>query len=248
MKFKFLSVLFLIASVQCFSQYEIGGYLMGQMTRVGGSQQSTFTKNLPTYTAGGGILAGIDITNEWDFQTGLIFSRHSQKFVTSPIPTASGEYRGRKRMDYLKIPLTAKYTHFFTQNFAAFGFLGPQLNLLTRAGGAVEIIETDDNGNVIYYDLPQANNKYYNFLTVGGTIGVGSEYQFAHNLYLVGLLKVDFDFNGYESKNVEYNNVKVTENKNINRNSSFALMVGVSYKLRKGSDMYSPSSPIKRRR
>jgi hypothetical protein len=250
MKFKnnWLACLFFLFINQCFTQFEVGIYGMAQRTKVGTSQQSPFTQNLPTYTLGSGILGGIDITQEWDFQSGILFSRHSQKFVTKPIPSETGEYRGRKRMDYLKIPLTIKYTHFLTKDFAYFGFMGPQLNFLIRAGGAVEIIQTDDQGKIIYYDLPRAENKYYNLLTFGGTLGSGVEYQFAHNLYISGLLKIDFDFTGYESKNVEYNNVNIAENKRVNRNSSYALMAGVTYKIRKATEIYRPSSPIKRRR
>ncbi len=240
MKYLFTLVLGIGFVTSTFAQFEVGGYFTGQKTSITTGAEST---NLPTYTAGGGLLTAYNFTNNIALLSGLIYNRHSQKFKTVYDPSdANGFYEGRKRLDYLKLPIALRFSYPVGGKVNIFGFAGPQLNFLLKSSGAVEVIQKDETGKIVYYDLPPSENKYFKTFNVEATVGVGGEFMLVDNLYLSSIFKTDLGLGDAEKKGTSYNGTDGSDKPKAS-NRTFSLMIGIVYRIPNAHHILAPHGP-----
>lgn len=222
------------------AQFEVGGYFTGQKTTITTGSEST---NLPTYTGGGALLTGYNFNDNFAIISGLIYNRHSQKFKTVYDPsTPNGFYEGRKRLDYLKLPIALRFSYPVGGKVNLFGFAGPQLNFLLRSSGAVEVIQKDETGRITYYDLPASENKYFKTFNLEATAGIGAEFMLIENLYLSSIFKTDLGLGDAERKSTSYNGAD-GEDKAKASNRTFSLMFGLVYRIPNSHHILAPHGP-----
>jgi|SRR5690606_13034398 len=146
-----------------------------------------------------GGVAEIKFSEKFSFQPELLYSSQGSKFEESE--SAGGisySYEEKLKLDYINIPLMAKY-------YVAEGFsleAGPQVGFLVSANGEYE--EVISGGGMDESDSGDADVKeFYKGIDFGVNIGVGYKMESGLNFgarYNLGLSDIN-DVEGYDGKN-----------------------------------------------
>lgn len=239
-----LRVLFLLfcATIIRFSamaQIEVGGVYFPSITAIstGDNDENPYVDNKLTFAGGIGATFGYNFNENFAFTTGLLYASHNQRFdAYATVGDSTWKiYTGKKRLDYLKVPLLLRYTSSSQGALRYYGFAGPQVAFLLKGDGAIVTYEHYENNGMYFFDLPPASSSYYSPMLIEFSAGLGTEYQLAPDLYLQGALKFDVAFTNTEKKSGfeenYYKNTQHTMDGHNTRNYSLNLMVGVVYRL-----------------
>jgi hypothetical protein len=237
----------IIVRFTAMAQIEVGGVYFPSITVIsqGDHDSNPYVKNKLTFAGGAGVTFGYTIKPNFVITSGILYASHNQKFdgYATIADSTFKIYSGKKRLDYLKVPVLFKFMSAGDKGpFKYYGFVGPQFAFLLKGDGATVVYEHYDNG--YFFDLPPANNKYYNPFIIELSAGVGADYQLADNLYLQTSLKFDAGLNNTENKaffnSNYYNKSDHTSDNHNTRNYSLNLMIGVSYHLSEANALIHP--------
>ena len=139
-----------------------------------------------------GVLIEYKITNEFSFQPELIYSPQGHIYSWSEKETDT--YKETFKLDYLNIPLIAKY--YLTEGLSLEG--GPQIGFLLSAKGEMVSIN-EDGKDISTYKLESVKN-----MTLGLNFGVG--YLFDNGINFGA--RFNFDLSSIYKGNSDGDNVR----------------------------------------
>ena len=190
-------------------------------------------QNKITYDQAAGIQLLYNFNNRMGLGTQVIFSSEGQKFLciyNIPFP-------GKKRMDYLKIPLFISFNSNPDKKIIFKIMPGIQINYLLKADGAVVLINRPAN----FFDLEPAKNIYFHKALFAANLSAGCEYKISEKIHLGFMLRADFAFTDAEKKDIRLDQAgqpptQFYKLENPSRpkthNYSFSPMLMLSYKLK----------------
>ena len=256
MKKHILLIFITFSSLLGIAQNELGFYAFPQMTQVNNKANRTDDQiytALPTIAYGFGVswlhqfnkraghgpirhgVTSGSMKIKKSLKLGIIYSAHEQKWRSvynkNGLPAT---WEGKKRFDYLKIPVMGKLTLPINNkfNFAVFG--GPQLSYLIKAEGGIVYWERREGGD--YFDLPFSEKKYFNAFTVDAVLGFDIEYKISRWVHLIAGIRSDISLSTVENNERILNNypsygeVKDYDKERGNsHNTTVALILGFSY-------------------
>lgn len=274
-KILLLSVVFLGVLTKFFAQNQIGIYVAPQMTslinKANRQSQDPIYELENTYTYGGGVtfmhdfkktrygkITGGQTSSSLDhklgIKVGLFYSAQDQKFTSRYIDVEDGQplvktHEGRKRLDYLKLPINLRFTIPLTDKFNLALYGGPQVSYLLKADGGIVHWDHLENGTD-YFDLPFSDRSYYKSFTLDGVAGVDLEYKLqrgrigrfdlARWVHLVFGIRGDWSATTVEHKDKVVNNYPVygglrgfSGERSNSRNVSLGLLIGATYSFHK---------------
>lgn len=245
-----------VASASLAQKIQIGAYYLPQKTSISNSlsdKGDPIYKNKITFAGGGGVnftfwLKSIGI------QTGLAYISHNQKFVSEYIeknePRVTHIVTGKKRLDYLKLPLFLTYSNIIPYkrdsrlSFTTFG--GPQFGYLLKGAGAVVSFNHYEYSD--FYDLPPSGSDFYNKYIIDLVIGAGLDFHVTKELTINTALRYDWSISDVENKSATTNFAGTTvphyylgdPDRNKSHNNSIGLLLGVTYAIG-GDHLLNPS-------
>lgn len=272
-----LFAVFICASFGAMAQNEIGVYVMPQMTSL--INKANRIGNDPiyqvenTYTYGGGVTVMHDfkktrygkitggqtsssLDHKLGLKVGLFYSAQDQKFTSqyrTIEPGTTGivlkNHEGRKRLDYLKLPVNLRFTVPLTDKFNLALYGGPQVSYLLKADGGLVLWEHLEDGTD-YYDLPFADKGYYKTFLLDAVAGLDFEYklqrgrigrfELARWVHLVAGVRADWSATTVEHLDRNINNYPLYGKVNgfdgertDSRNVSLGLLFGFTYHFHK---------------
>lgn len=177
----------------------------------------------------------------WSARASLLYSAHDQKW-TSQYLTNSEElntaitHEGRKRLDYLKLPIVGQFTFPLNNKFNLALFAGPQVSYLLSAKGGNVFWRKNPDGST-YFDLPFSDMKYFKRLTFDGVLGATLEYKgLSKWVHLLVGLRGDVSITNSENTQAVVNNYPVygeinnyQKERGNSHNTTLALTLGLSY-------------------
>lgn len=186
-------------------------------------------------------VTGRSLKTKWSGKVSLLYSAHEQKW-TSQYSIKSGlsdtilTHQGRKRLDYLKLPIVGQLTFPLTNKYNLALFAGPQVSYLLNAQGGNVIWRRYASG-ATYFDLPFADKKYFKRFTLDGVFGATVEYKgLSRWVHLLVGVRGDFSITNSENSEAIVNNYPVygdinnyEKERGDSHNSTVALMVGLNY-------------------
>ncbi len=238
MKPLLIYVVLLFSSRWCAAQSKIGFVIFPQLSSLSNTamRSDSVNKNLTTLSGGAGITYTRDFSTKIGIQTGLIYSSQNQK-IKSSWHSSNGalniEHIGKKRFDYLKIPLSFRYTFLLGAKASLVPFAGIQFSYLLKYDGGMVVYGSN------YFDLPEtpAKNNYYKKLVMDIPLGLNLEYAITKKTHLVFGFKFDYALTNAANKNALYNAVPISSFAGNNtlkqRNITYGLNLGMSFALTK---------------
>lgn len=240
-----LAVLVSLSLATTYAQNEIGVYGFSQISMLSNSDYKGLDVYQPQLTLSGG--GGLQFTHyfdkgtysfqsKWGVMIGAFYSSFNQKFKSEyTIGPIDYTWEGKKRLDYLKFSVLAKYAHPLNRKFQLVGYVGPQISYLVAAdGGIVTWLYGDGNPEVGYYDLPPSSEDYYAPFTIDLVIGGGGEFKISKAMS--GHIGLRLDHSITSAENVEESYALDIESTSFAR--AIQLMFGVNFKFE--------SSPLNR--
>jgi hypothetical protein len=187
-----------------------------------------------TYDQAAGMQFLYNFNDRLGVGSGLLFSSEGQKFLSihwnTPFP-------GKKRLDYLKIPLFISLNSNADKKIILKVMTGVQLNYLVKSDGVILIIDRPRN----YYDLQQANNTYYQKFLFATMLSAGIEYRLSQKMRLGLTFRADYAFTDAENKSASFQymndapvHVYTADNPDRPKTHNYSLspMMSLSYKLK----------------
>lgn len=251
----FTIVLLFFATAALPQKVQLGAYYLPQITSISNSisdKDDRIYENKLTFAGGGGLNLTYRF-NSSGIQTGLLYVSHNQKFISEYFvnrrANSVATYEGKKRLDYLKVPLLFTYTYSppskkpSTVSFTTFA--GPQLGYLLKADGAVMIYQHGPDSD--FYDLPPASNSYYKKFIVDLVLGWGLNFRLNNHLAINTAIRADWSISDVENKGATtYDNQLSTyyfgdPDRKKSHNASLGLLLGINYTFGK-DHLLSPSS------
>ncbi|MBO9699833.1 MAG: PorT family protein [Sporocytophaga sp.] len=232
----FLAFLFCVSA--SFAQVTLGVYYFPSKTGILTNNYDPQYDSKNTFAGGAGLNVDFRLDRATTFQTGVFYASHNQKFTSElqfqPTDTAR-VLSGKRRLDYIKVPLFLRASHKLTKktDFVVYG--GPQLGYLIKgAGGNVIYTRREDDPNLTkFYDLPPSKNDYYNKFIIDAAIGAGLDVYLNQHFTFNTSAKFDFGITNTLNKKAKTNaDVPVTTYDNYKQfyhNYTFALLLGVTY-------------------
>lgn len=230
-------------SLNAFSQKtQIGFFYLPQKTSISNSlsdKGDPIYKNKVTFAGGGGISFTHFFKQKLGVQTGLMYVSHNQKFLSKikEGPDSIKTWKGKKRLDYLKVPLLLTYQSIIPikrDSRVAFTMAGGlQFGYLLKGDGAIVIFKHYEGVND-YYDLPESGNSYYSKYIVDLVLSVGLDFMLNKSLTLNTALRADYSITDVENKDAtHYNGIPTYQYSDDNRkkahNNSLGLLIGLTY-------------------
>ncbi len=244
MKSIFVSFLFLIMVVNAHAQISFGVVAFPQITQLSNAK-SAITNNRLSYAGGGGINVTYDFSKKFGIQVGALYSAQNQKMISNyTLGGVSHSHDSRKRFDYFKLPVLLRITRQIgVLDFVVFA--GPQFSYLIKYDGGMVVYTKDQ-----YFDLPVTpnGNQYYNKYTVDAVAGLGFELPLSKYLKLTSGLKIDCNVSNAQNSSATFGSRKVSDINGtgaLARNITYALMVGVNFKLKDPNDLVAPSNKFR---
>lgn len=178
---------------------------------------------------------------KWSARVSLLYSAHEQKWTSQYVIKSRGldtilTHEGRKRLDYLKLPIVGQLTFPLTNKYNLALFAGPQVSYLLNAQGGNVVWRRNPDGST-YFDLPFADKKYFKRLTFDGVFGATVEYKgLSRWVHLLVGLRGDVSITNSENAQEVVNNYPVygdinnyQKERGNSHNTSVALMLGLNY-------------------
>ena len=264
-KLALIGIVFAFVSFHSYGQKaQLGFFYLPQKTSI---SNSISDKDDPIYqnktTFGGG--AGINFTywpSEYmGIQIGLMYISHNQKFISKYKDLAYNDdsmrtYKGKKRLDYLKVPLLLVSSVPIGKKMNLFGYAGPQFSYLLKGDGAIVIYKHHGDGISDYFDLPPSGSNFYNKFLIEAVLGGGVAFNLTPELSVSASLRLDYSISDVENKDaVVYEDLDLNyplytfgdEDRKKAHNSSIGIMLGFNYSLAGKYDMVRPGGGRRRR-
>jgi predicted nucleic acid-binding Zn-ribbon protein len=251
MKGKGLLCLFFVCliSTHIRAQSKIGLVVFPQISSLTNKEirKDPVNSNMLTFSGGLGLTYTYYLSEKISLQAGLIYSSQNQK-IKSNYQSQAGwsiEHVGKKRFDYLKVPVLFRYTIPVKEKLNVVPFAGLQLSYLLKYDGGMVVY--GDN----YFDLPAtpAGNNYYKKAGLDLPLGVNLEYALTPQLELVGGLKMDYGLTGASNKNPQVDELDLSALKGFSasgqRHITYALNLGLMYTLGKADKTAKEPKPAK---
>ncbi|MFL5730796.1 MAG: porin family protein [Cytophagaceae bacterium] len=150
-----------------------------------------------TYDQAIGIQMLYNFSDHTGIGSGLLFSSEGQSFLSV---YNSKEFPGKKRMDYLKVPVVISLNTNPDKKLIFKLNGGIQLNYLLKADGPLVIISKSSG----LFDLQQANNSYFHKVLFAGTAGAGIDFRISEKIRLGFTARTDYAFTDAEKKSATY--------------------------------------------
>lgn len=257
MKKYLLFAFILFTSFIVSAQNEVGFYLFPQLTQVnnkanrqddpiysaqlttswgvGVSVLHQFNKRAGHGPIRGGVTAS-SLKIKKSLKVGLVYSAHDQKWK-SQYRLPGGEiatWEGKKRFDYVKLPVMGKLTIPLNNIFNLALFGGPQVSYLVKAEGGIIYWEHFDTYD--YFDLPFSNSKYFNRFTFDAVAGIDLETKISRWVHLITGIRADWSVTTVENNDRIINNYpaygevnEYNKDRGNSHNSSLAFILGFTY-------------------
>ncbi|MBX9850865.1 MAG: PorT family protein [Cytophagaceae bacterium] len=241
-----------------FSQVDLGFYYLPQKTTISNSisdKDDDIYQNKTTFAGGGGISFTYWINKQIGLQTGLMYISHNQKFVSKLFvrdsmggPGSTKEVKGKKRLDYLKVPLLLTYKYNVSRKFGVFMFAGPQFAYLLKGDGAIIIYQQYDDGQSDFYDLPPSSSDYYNKFLIDVALGGTLNFRLSSELSVNTGLRFDWSISDVENKDATtaYGSEERPTylfgdaDRKKAHNSSIGILLGITYTFCGKNSLISP--------
>ena len=242
----------------CYSQVDLGFSYLPQKTTISNSisdKNDDIYRNKTTFAGGGGISFTYWFNKQIGFQTGIIYVSHNQKFVSKLFvrdsmggPGSTKEVKGKKRLDYLKVPLLLTYKYNVSRKFGVSMFAGPQFAYLLKGDGAIIIYQQYDDGQSDFYDLPPSSSNYYNKLLIDIAAGGSFNFKLSPELSINTGLRFDWSISDVENKDATtaYGSEERPTyffgdpDRKKAHNSSIGILLGVTYTFCDKNFLISP--------
>ncbi|MFN6946098.1 MAG: porin family protein [Cytophagaceae bacterium] len=224
-----------ISQVNAQDNIEIGLIYVPQVTSIiNFSHNDPIYQNRLTFAGATGLTFTYHFNNRFALQTGVLYNSHNQKFKSEiPAGSETREWKGKKRLDYLKLPLVIKYSMPIDRKMSFHLYAGPQLSYLLKGEGGVVVWR--NYGNSTYYDLPHSSNDHYARLTIDGVLGFGLDFRITRTLTVTGGIRSDFSFTDMENKKATYMDEPLyyygDPNRGSSHNFTVGFLMGISYRL-----------------
>ena len=262
---------FISLATSAFSQNEIGIYVMPQITSLHNkaNRQGDDPIYQPevTYAYGGGVTfmhdfkktrygkitggnTSASLDHKLGLKVGLFYSANDQKFTSRYRYNLDSTitHSGRKRFDYLKLPVNLRFTIPLNDRFNLALYGGPQVSWLFKAeGGIVHWVHYD---TFDYYDLPFSDISYFKRFTLDAVAGIDLEYKvkkgrignfvLAKWVHFVFGIRADWSATTVEHKDRIINNYPsygqvngFSGERSNSRNSTLGFILGATYHFHK---------------
>ncbi|WMJ71683.1 porin family protein [Cytophagaceae bacterium ABcell3] len=233
----------ILSSIGLYAQYdkymEIGAVYTPQVTSIlTPSHSHPIYQNRLTFAGAGGLTFSYNFNKNFGLQTGLLYSSHNQKF-RSEIREGDGgtfESTGKKRLDYLNLPLLVKlnFPFAYKRRISTTVYFGPQIGYLLKGDGAVVVWRHFDNHD--FYDLPESNSDYYNRFVLDGVAGFGFEYRVSRFITLHTSIRAEFSLTDIENKDMPYRENDLfyyfgDPDRGSTHNLAIGIQFGVAYRF-----------------
>jgi hypothetical protein len=252
MKKLILTGAFLLSISLSFGQKTLGVFYLPQRTSISNSindKDDPIFQNKTTFGGGAGINITFWKNDVLGLQVGLMYISHNQKFISKYKDLSYADsmrtYKGKKRLDYLKLPILAVTSLPVSKQFNLFGYAGPQFAYLLKGDGAVVIYRHYGDGISDFFDLPPSGSHFYKKFLVDMVLGGGFNLKLAPELSISASLRFDYSLTDVENKDAEaYENYPLytygdPERKKAH-NSSLGLMLCFNYHLGCKADLIRP--------
>lgn len=204
---KLTLLLVLFCSLNAFSQSQIGAYYLPESTSILNTVPSSdpIVKDRLTFAGGGGVNYTYNFSSKFAIQTGLQYTSHNQKFTsTYQEGGIDNTYKGKKRLDYLTMPVLLKYSWRLNSRISYTYSAGAQLSYLTKGAGAVVVYKHVAPG-YDYFDLPPSSAADYNRFILAGVVAAGMDYRLDKRITLNAALRASYSlFTNVENTNAIY--------------------------------------------
>ena len=238
-------------SLSSMAQNEVGAFLFPQTSMINNKANGTYIyQHVPTISWGGGVnflhfFSGskkqgnnkfATLSKRYGLRTGIIYSAHRQKWKAKYQINEGvfADWEGKKRLDYIKLPILFEYSHPLSRKMNYIFYLGPQISILARAQGG--IITWKHYGGFDYFDLPAADRKYFKSFVIETVVGAGVDYHITRWINVSASARADISATSIENNNVETNGYKpydIDKDRGDSHNMSIAILFGIEYKLHK---------------
>jgi hypothetical protein len=215
---------------------QIGLYLLPENTHIATNiHNDPIYRNKLTFAGGGGITYTYGMTERLSVQLGLLYTAHNQKWAARirVTPDSTRPWKGKKRLDYLNLPILLKYNTKMGKRMRSNFFGGVQLSYLLKGSGGLVIFRHDDSSD--YFDLPVSHSNYYKPWIVQAVAGYGLDFHLARNWSLNTALRLEVSVVDGTNKSKIYQTEPyddlnpAIEKMQSSRNWALGLLVGVSY-------------------
>ncbi|MFN8414693.1 MAG: outer membrane beta-barrel protein [Cytophagaceae bacterium] len=227
-----LICIFLSSVIVVNAQFELNAFGIAQNTIIRNTElDENVLQNKFTLSSSAGLRGMYFTKGGFGFGGCVMYTAHNQKFIANNPAADTTIYKGKRRLDYIRIAALAAYKVTMNDQFSWHVFGGPQIALLIKGDGAIPVYTYDHNTNYFYFDVPVATSKYYNPYAIEVVGGIGFDYLFNRNLGINAGFRVDYGMTGIENKS--YYNKMVYDSRNAdNQVEKVALTtVGIYYGL-----------------
>ena len=241
-----LALYCIIISLDSFGQKgsELGFYYLPENTHISTNNNDSNLKNKFTLAGGGGISYTYNFSENIGIQIGGLYTSHNQKWTAHISNSTSYDWKGKKRLDYLNIPLLLRYRYKISPKVKSAFYLGAELSCLLRGAGGNVILK--HNAGVDYFDLPSSSNNFYNKMICQAVTGWGLDFQINPKFTLNTAVRIEYSINDGANKKITYMdqpfyNYSSPNNNFKSHNWAIGLLMGISYKLPTKTDIVCPS-------
>jgi hypothetical protein len=254
-KLVLVGILFFIFSFISYGQRaQLGFFYLPQKTSISNSisdKDDPIFQNKTTFGGGAGINFTYWTSEYLGIQIGLMYTSHNQKFVSKfkdlSYADSMRTYKGKKRLDYIKVPILLVSSTPINKHMSIYGYAGPQFSYLLKGDGAVVIYKHYGNGISDYFDLPPSGSNFYNKFVLEAVVGGGFEFNLTSELSVSTSLRFDYSISDIENKDaLAYGDVDRTlytfgdSDRKKAHNSSLGIMLGFNYSLAGKHDLVRP--------
>lgn len=235
-KLLLLICVYLGAVIVTNAQFELNAFGIAQNTIIRNTElDENVLQNKFTLSSSAGLRGMYFTKGGFGFGGCLMYTAHNQKFIANNPAVDTTIYKGKRRLDYIRIAALAAYKVTMSDQFSWHVFGGPQIALLVKGDGAIPVYSYDQNTNYFYFDVPVATTKYYNLYAIELVAGAGIDYMFNRNFGINAGLRVDYGLTGIENKS--YYNEMVYDNINADNKvdkvalTTVGIYYGITYKF-----------------
>jgi hypothetical protein len=227
MKHSTIFILLLWVSNLSLAQSKIGLVVFPQISSLSNAEikEDSVTKNLLTLSGGAGITYTQYLSKKVSIQSGLFYSSQNQKFKSSyHSADVSVEMKGKKRFDYLKIPVLFRYSIQAGEKLNVVPFAGVQLSYLLKYDGGMIVYGEN------YFDMPATpkGNDFYKKTVFDLPLGINIEYALSKKIELIIGGKIDYALTNAANNNAQYLGASITSYGGISNQKQQAMTYGVN--------------------
>jgi hypothetical protein len=237
MKKILLSILTLLGTaIAGNAQFELNAFGILQNTIIRNAEaDENILQNKFTISSSAGLRGMYFTKGGFGLGASVLYTAHNQKFIANNPAADTVIYRGKRRLDYIRIAALAAYKVNISDQFSWHIFGGPQIALLVKGDGAIPVYMYDQSTNYFFFDVPVSSSKYYSPFAIELVGGAGFDYLFNRNFGINAGLRIDYGLTDIENKS--YYNQTVYDNINADNKvekvalTTVGIYYGITYKF-----------------